>query len=97
MSLIYQHNKLVQINKNNSIYPIRYEYNEQGLRTKKFTPSVDKEYYYIRDILLNILGIVDNQGTLVVKYDYNAWGKSINGTNNNGIILDTTSNNIGSD
>ncbi len=134
MSLIYQHNKLVQINKNNSIYPIRYEYNEQGLRTKKFTPSVDKEYYYnkdkliteicdyyrldflydendmlfgfiynntdkyyyVRDILLNILGIVDNQGTLVVKYDCNAWGKPINGTNNNGIIIDTTLNNIGS-
>ena len=32
----------------------------------------------------------------MVKYDYNAWGKPINGTNNNGIILDTTSNNIGS-
>jgi len=40
MTLSWEQNKLKQITKNNNT--IRYEYNEQGLRTKKFTPSVDK-------------------------------------------------------
>ena len=131
MTFTWDGKRLKQIVKNNNT--INFDYNEQGLRTKKFTPSVDKEYYYngnkliteicdyyrldflydendmlfgfiynntdkyyyVRDILQNILGIVDESGTLVVKYDCNEWGKPINGTNNNGITLDTTSNNIG--
>ena len=31
-------------------------------------------YFYVRDILQNILGIVDENGNLVTKYDYNAYG-----------------------
>ena len=36
-----------------------------------------RDSYYVRDILQNILGIVDSNGTIVVKYDYNAFGKLI--------------------
>lgn len=32
-------------------------------------------YFYVRDALENILGIIDNVGNLVVQYAYNAWGK----------------------
>ena len=39
-------------------------------------------YFYMRDTLENILGIIDKNGNLVVQYAYNAWGKiqSITGT-----------------
>lgn len=39
-------------------------------------------YFYVRDALENILGIIDKNGNLVVQYAYNAWGKpeSITGT-----------------
>ena len=39
-------------------------------------------YFYVRDTLENILGIIDKNGNLVVQYAYNAWGKiqSITGT-----------------
>ena len=35
-------------------------------------------YYYIIDILGNIIGIVDNAGTIVVKYTYDGYGNLIN-------------------
>ena len=34
-------------------------------------------YYYVRDYIGNILGIVDNSGNLKVKYDYDAYGNII--------------------
>lgn len=34
-------------------------------------------YFYVRDTLENILGIVDSTGNLVVQYAYNAWGKNL--------------------
>ena len=39
-------------------------------------------YFYMRDTLENILGIIDKNGNLVVQYAYNVWGKiqSITGT-----------------
>ena len=42
----------------------------------------NKKYYYVRDVLKNILGIVTKEEGLVVQYDYTAYGelKSINGT-----------------
>ena len=33
-----------------------------------------ERFYYVRDVLQNILGIVDSNGNLVVKYDCNAYG-----------------------
>ena len=40
------------------------------------------KYFYVRDILGNILGIVDSEGNLVVKYNYNAYGEhDITGSN----------------
>ncbi len=43
--------------------------------------NTDK-YFYVRDFMQNILGIIDKTGGLVVKYDYTAYGiiKSITGT-----------------
>ena len=105
-----------------------YEYNEQGLRTKKDwygSPNITSSYYYdgdrlvteirdsnrfdflydeagllygfilnnaskyfyVRDILQNILGIIDESGNLVVKYDYNAFGKILSVTDTSGLSI----------
>ena len=34
-------------------------------------------YFYVRDTLENVLGIVDSAGNIVVQYAYNAWGKNL--------------------
>ena len=57
---------------------VRMLYDENDMLFGFIYNNTDK-YYCVRDILLNILGIVDNQGTLVVKYDCNAWGKQLMG------------------
>jgi hypothetical protein len=40
------------------------------------------KYFYVRDVLQSNLGIIDETGTLVVKYDCDAWGnnQTITGT-----------------
>ncbi|MDE5855741.1 MAG: hypothetical protein K2H06_01710, partial [Anaeroplasmataceae bacterium] len=35
------------------------------------------KYFYVKDILSNILGIVDSQGNLVVQYKYTAYGTKV--------------------
>jgi RHS repeat-associated protein len=38
------------------------------------------KYYYIRNILGNILGIVDTDGNIIVEYQYDAWGRILSTT-----------------
>lgn len=61
-------------------------YDENGL-LYGFIKNSSEKYFYIRDILQNILGIVDENGILVVYYDYSAFGSliSINGPKANTI------------
>ena len=40
-----------------------------------FVKDLNTKYFYIRDIINNILGIIDTSGNVVVKYDYTAYGK----------------------
>lgn len=54
-----------------------YLYDENG-NLYGFIKNNTNIYYYIRDILGTILGIVDESGNLVVKYDYDAYGNIIN-------------------
>ncbi|MGY0374143.1 hypothetical protein [Clostridium sp. JNZ J1-5] len=35
------------------------------------------EYYYIRNALGDIIGLLDNSGSQVVSYIYDSWGKLI--------------------
>src|SRR5690554_6211115 len=46
----------------------------------------NKSYYYIKDILGNILGIIDNEGKIVVEYRYNAFDELLSIT---GSLKDT--------
>ena len=39
-------------------------------------------YYYVRDCMQNILGIIDSNNNLIVKYNYNAYGELLSITGN---------------
>jgi len=70
----YDGDNLITELRNN--YRLDFHYDAQGLLFA-FTHSVgasSNKYYYLRDALLNIIGITDNQGNIVCEYSYNSWG-----------------------
>ena len=40
-------------------------------------PSINGEYYYIRNLQGDIIGLIDKNGIEVVSYNYDTWGKLI--------------------
>lgn len=68
----YDGDKLIRQKSYDGVLNFLYDENEQLYGFIK--DSVSK-YFYIRDSLSNILGIIDGQGSLVVKYSYDPWGK----------------------
>ena len=62
------------IEEKNSQYHIRYYYGINGIMSFKYN---EKEYKYIKDITNNIIGIVDDRGTIVARYIYDGWGNHI--------------------
>lgn len=109
-SLTWQGRRLLKIGSD-----IQYEYNAEGIRTKKITPNetstfelegtniirmnkttsnenvkldfvydasamlvglntIEGNYFYVRDITGNIVGLFDKTGSFIVKYQYDAWG-----------------------
>ncbi len=44
----------------------------------------DKEYYYVYNLFRDVIGILDSNGTQVVSYEYDAWGKPVNTTDTSG-------------
>ena len=51
-------------------------------------------YYYVRNILGEILGIIDTDGSYVVKYTYDEWGKPLAITDGAGIDVSDNSSHI---
>ena len=45
--------------------------------TSGSNPSINGEYYYIRNLQGDIIGLIDKNGTEVVSYSYDTWGKLI--------------------
>ena len=41
----------------------------------RFILNKEHKYFYLRDAFGNILGILDEKKSLIVKYKYNAWGE----------------------
>lgn len=41
--------------------------------------TIEGNYFYVRDITGNIIGLIDKNGNFVVKYKYDAWGKLLKG------------------
>lgn len=54
-------------------YRLDFLYDENNLLYGFIKDGKDK-YFYVRDFLQNIIGIVDNKGQLVVEYDQTAYG-----------------------
>ena len=63
-------------------------YDEQGLLFGLILNNTNK-YFYVRDAFQNILGLVDENGTLVVKYSYNAYGLLLNTVDTSGVSIGT--------
>ncbi|MDR2822211.1 MAG: hypothetical protein LBV58_01485 [Acholeplasmatales bacterium] len=73
----YVGNKLLSLTKgNNRLY---FHYNEKGL-VVGFEYN-KQNYFYLRDLTGNITNIINDLGTSVVSYKYDAWGKWINQSN----------------
>ncbi len=68
----------------NGTETVRYIYNERGLLVG--FEHLSKVYYYVRDLLGIITEVVDENGSVMVSYKYDAWGKSIDKTVNNSSI-----------
>ena len=68
----YDDNKLVAEISPTHRLDFLYDENE---RLYGFVLDKTAMYFYVRDTLENILGIIDKNGNLVVQYAYNAWGK----------------------
>jgi YD repeat-containing protein len=45
--------------------------------TSVSNPSINGEYFYIRNLQGDIIGLIDKSGTEVVSYSYDTWGKLI--------------------
>ncbi|MCL2522511.1 MAG: hypothetical protein FWE36_06595, partial [Erysipelotrichales bacterium] len=77
-------------------YRLDFHYDENGLLFG-LTDTVgvtSRQFYYLRDNTLNIIGLLNSQGQLVCSYRYeDAWGKHVT-LNANGTI-DTNQNSIG--
>ncbi len=69
---VYDGNKL--ITEISSTHRFDFLYDENG-RLYGFIYNDREWYFYIRDCLNNILGIVEPDGSLVAKYSYNAFGE----------------------
>ena len=63
-----------------------YLYDENGILYGLIKDS-SRKYFYIRDFMSNILGLVDNSGNIVVKYKYDAYGNRISITDTSGCDL----------
>ena len=61
-------------------------YDENGILYGLIKDS-SRKYFYIRDFMSNILGLVDDSGNIVVKYKYDAYGNRISITNTSGCDL----------
>lgn len=69
---------------------LEFFYDQSGVSSVKYA---GKTYFYRKDILGNIIALIDTNGSVVVKYSYNAWG--YNGVSDiNGNVI-TDENHIG--
>lgn len=82
---IYDGDKLVTDIVTN--YRLDFLYDENGMLYGFIKDNIDK-YFYIRDCMQNIIGINGQNGEIVVKYNYDAWGKLLS-------TIDTSSSGIG--
>ena len=69
---------------------LEFFYDHSGVSSVKHG---GKTYFYRKDILGNVIALLDTSGAVVVKYTYDAWGNNVVSNANNVIITDA--NHIG--
>ena len=73
-SFVLEGNNIISmtINELNREYKLDFTYDANskliGLTT------IQGNYFYVRDVIGNIIGIIDSNGNYVIKYKYDAWG-----------------------
>ena len=72
IKFVYDSNKL--ISEIGDAYRLDFLYDDSGL-LYGFILNKDHKYFYLRDVFGDILGILDERKSLIVKYKYNAWGE----------------------
>lgn len=94
----YVDGKLLQETRGNAI--IDYSYDANGsvsaFRYKANSSDSGTYYYYARNWLGDIVGIYNSSGTLIARYNYDAWGNptSVTDANENAITSETHIANI---
>ena len=69
---------------------LEFFYDHSGVSSVKHGENT---YFYRKDILGNVIALLDTSGAVVVKYTYDAWGNNVVSNANNVIITDA--NHIG--
>ena len=60
----------------NTNIEIVYLYDESTIIGMQFTQNGQSNlYYYLRNLLVDVIGIYDTNGNLKVRYIYDAWGR----------------------
>ena len=79
-SFIYEGNRLITEYKDEN-NRLDFLYDNNGI-LYGFIENKTNIYYYVRDCMQNILGIIDSNNKIVVKYNYNAYGEILSITGN---------------
>ena len=72
----YQDGRIKQVEKEGE-YSLIYSYSSNGIiqSVSEISNKDIKTYFYLIDIIGNIVGLVDENGNIVVEYDYSSYGK----------------------
>ncbi len=55
---------------------LHFWYGEHGAEAFTYiSGNTNETYYYVKDALGNVIGIYDDTGDMLVRYDYDAWGR----------------------
>ena len=55
---------------------LHFWYGENGAEAFTYiTGNTSETYYYVKDALGNVIGIYDDTGDMLVRYDFDAWGR----------------------
>ncbi len=64
------------IHQTDGVTSLHFWYGENGAEAFTYiTGNTSETYYYVKDALGNVIGIYDDTGDMLVRYDYDAWGR----------------------
>ncbi len=86
---IYKNGLLIQETRGNRILDYSYDANGRPRMVRYRIPNqnYDMCYYYALNTRNDVIGLYDQNGSLIVKYNYDVWGKELSVTNQNGVTI----------